>query len=262
MTSVSPPISSGLALNGLHCPAGEVHVWCARVSAWQHVEPWLGAVLDPQELARSRRFRFLRDRQQFVVAHGLLRHLLGRYLTREPATVQYDHGPVGKPCLAAPMTNASLRFNLAHSGDVVLIAIADGADVGVDVEQWSTDIEGESLAEYFFSPSERTQLAAAPRARQVEDFFTCWCRKEAYIKATGLGVSQGLDYFDVVVSARRTPQLISDRRTGDDARRWQFMDILTVSGYSAALAIAGTGRRIRSRRLEPGDQFPVNRATS
>ena len=218
----------------------EVHVWKASVSAWAPHKDALQDFLAPEELARAGRFHFAKDRQQFVVARGLLRRLLAHYTGHAPADLQFGTGPVGKPRIDAPVDASSLQFNVSHAADVVLIAVTRYAAVGVDVERWVTDIDFVDLIERFFSPSECSEFLALADDQRRAGFFACWTRKEAYIKATGLGVSRGLDYFDVIVAPDQPPRLVADRLAPEHAAGWRMVDLDVASGHSGALVVAGT----------------------
>ncbi|HET9982527.1 MAG TPA: 4'-phosphopantetheinyl transferase superfamily protein [Longimicrobiales bacterium] len=225
-------------------PDDEVHVWKASVAALAPGEVRLRALLDAAELARAERYRFARDRTQYVVAHGLVRLLLARYLGAEPAALKFAAGPFGKPSLCEP-AGGGLEFNLSHSADLVLLAVTRHRAVGVDVECWDRDIEAELLARQFFSPAERAQLAALPPDARVPGFFACWSRKEAYIKATGLGVSQGLDYFDVSLAPGEPARLLADRHATGRAAAWTLHDLAPAPGYSGAVIADGAPWRLR-----------------
>jgi 4'-phosphopantetheinyl transferase len=219
------------------------HVWTAIVT--EHTPRYhdLWSLLDVTEQERARRFHFEKDRLQYVVAHGLLRVLLGQYLATAPAAVGFAAGAHGKPALAA---TTQIHFNLSHSGDVVAVALCLHHPIGVDVEQWR-DIEYDELGASVFSLVERGALRTAPQKDAA--FFACWTRKEAYIKATGLGISQGLESFDVTVLAGEPAQLLADRRTGHSSRDWTMSAIPVPPGYSGAVVVQGRTWTIEPRNL-------------
>jgi len=232
--------------------AGEVHVWSAGVASAAVHAAALRAVLDAGERRRADRFHFERDRTQYVVAHGLLRIVLGAYAQAPPAALRFVAGPFGKPALAVPRAGAArLAFNLSHSGDRVLIAVSCGADVGVDVERWR-DIEHEELAASFFSPAECAELRALPPAERSRGFYACWSRKEAYLKALGIGIGRGLDFFDVTVTPDAAPRVVSDRLSVENAGRWALHALDAGVGYSAALCTPSAVRRVRTFQI-PAD---------
>lgn len=241
---------------------GEVHVWKASVADWATQEAQLRLFLDRDEVARAARFRFSRDRQQFTVSHGLLRCLLAHYSGGTPASLEFEHGPAGKPCLVLPTGAPRLQFNLAHSADVVLMAVTSGAHVGVDVERWLNHIEFEDLIERFFSRQERDEFRLLASDTRLAGFFACWSRKEAYIKATGFGVSLGLDYFDVTVAADQPARILADRRAQDGESRWQLLDLDVGPEYAGALVVEGSDCLASRYLLSPASDVVVQMLTA
>lgn len=230
-----------------------VDVWQVVLSAWAPREHDCLSLLDADERQRYHRFHFPIDRRRFAVAHGVVRLILASYCGLGPRQLRFAPGDSGKPHLiagAAPM----LEFNLSHSGDLILLAVSELSPVGVDVEQWSPDLEFGDLARQCFSPWERDVLGALDRAIQPEAFFNCWSRKEAYLKATGAGVTGGLDHFDVSLVPGDAPRLIADRRDPTAAVRWSLEALPLGRGYSGALVSSSQGSS-RSRFLF---QPPVN----
>jgi len=153
--------------------------------------------LVPDERQRAERFRFERDRRRFIVAHGVLRDILGRYLKCSPAQVSFSYNQYGKPALAQESEAIGLRFNMSHSHEVALYALTRAREVGVDVELLREDFASLEIAERFFSRSEVALLNSLAPELRTDGFFNCWTRKEAYIKALGEGLSHPLDRFAV-----------------------------------------------------------------
>lgn len=230
----------------------EIHVWRVRTADWTPRVPQLELLLESAELERGARFHFAKDRDQFVVAHGLLRHLLGHYSRCAPESLRFATGPAGKPCVVSPAASSFLQFNLSHSADMMLIAVGLECALGVDVERWSDDVDPVDLAPHCFSQAERQELLSLAPDQRRPGFYSCWARKEAYIKATGLGVSQGLEYFDVVVAPDRPGRLLADRRTPENAQRWYMIDLDVGPEFSAALVVSETDRIPRYLTLAPG----------
>ncbi len=146
---------------------------------------------------RAGRFVNMLDRERFIAAHGALRMVLGLYLSADPQSLEFQNGPTGKPSLVQTFTD--LRFNLSHSGDLALIAVTRGREVGVDVERVQRDIELDPIVEHYFEPEEAWDLRTAPAHERVPRFFDLWTRKEACLKAegTGLGFPPRMDRFGV-----------------------------------------------------------------
>ena len=220
----------------------EVHVWQVGLDAPADRVAWLRRHLSADEAERADRFHFDIDRARYIVAHGALRILLAGYLGTDRYPDPFQAGPAGKPALRE---GAGPRFNLAHSRQMGLVALAASREIGVDVEAIDRDIEIEQIADRFFSASEFRALLALPVGRRRHGFFHIWSQKEAYLKGRGEGVIGGLDHFDVEAHPERPARLLTDRRNLDATRRW-FLDSLTPGpGFRAALAVEGESRQIR-----------------
>lgn len=185
----------------------EIHVWSAGLDVDAKTRGGLKAALTSEEHVRAARFRFERDRQRFTVARGILRDILSRYLHCRPAELAFSYGPHGKPALANDTT--SLCFNVSHSGELALYAVSPGVEVGVDVERVEARNAGRDIAERFFAPREIAALGSLPSDLQVEAFFLCWTRKEAYIKAIGKGISIPLESFEVSLMPGQSAAILS-----------------------------------------------------
>jgi 4'-phosphopantetheinyl transferase len=204
--------------------------------------------LEPHELERAGRFHFEKHRQHFNVARGFLRTVVARYLETQPEVLRFVYGAYGKPALASDDT---LRFNLSHSNEVALLAVARAAELGVDVEFIRADFASEDIARRFFSRAEVEAFNALPREEQVAAFFRCWTRKEAYIKAIGKGLSQPLDAFDVTLTPGAAPELM--RAEDDDVSRWLMRDISVREGYAGALMVERPLAEVRFFRQDLRD---------
>jgi 4'-phosphopantetheinyl transferase len=223
-----------------HPPLGaaEIHVW--RVSLDADAEPHLG-LLSPDERQRANRFHREEHRRRFVVAHGALRIVLGAYLDAPPESLAFELGPHGKPSLRGALTPDGYRieFNLSHSAELALVAVARDRAVGVDVERWS-EVEHLELAERFFSRAERDALRALGETVEMLDagFFAAWTRKEAYLKATGDGIVHGLHHFDVTLAPGVAAALLADRLDATATSRWRMRALDPAEAYSGAVVAA------------------------
>jgi 4'-phosphopantetheinyl transferase len=131
------------------------------------------------------------------------------------------------------------------------IAIAADSDVGVDLEYTRVQADYADIAREFFSPVEVEQLAALPSNVYGEGFFSCWTRKEAYVKACGEGLVTALSSFSVPLTIRRALTPVEVCVAANDvvpAKRWSFFTLEPASGYIGALAIEGTGWRLTQRQ--------------
>jgi 4'-phosphopantetheinyl transferase len=227
------------APGSLEIARGIVHVWRAALDVSPETLGRLAGHLAEEERARAARFVFPRDRDRFIVARGVLREILGRYLELPPTEVRFFYGESGKPELAPDLSGSRLRFNLAHSRDLALYAFTRGQEVGVDVEFVRPELATEEIAERFFSQREAAALRALPPSEQPRAFFRCWTRKEAYIKARGKGLSIPLGTFEVSLAPGQPARLRAVRDDPPEAARWSLCDIPAGLDYQAALAIEG-----------------------
>ncbi len=205
----------------------DVHVWAIDLNA-----PAAAPVqcLDEREIERARRFVHADDARRYQRAHVALRAIVGAYLGCEPARLAFAEQAQGKPCLIGPRTG--LHFNLSHSKDLALLALGAADELGVDVEAVRADLPGVDLAAAVLDARELEQLAERPDGAQAEPFVTCWTRKEACLKAVGLGLS--LEPRSLHAGLEPTPMRM---RVG--MRELELVSLRVRCGYRAALAAVG-----------------------
>jgi 4'-phosphopantetheinyl transferase len=224
-------------------PHAEVHVWRATLAWPEAAAHRFEQCLAADERDKMQRFRFERDQRRYLVGRGPLRLLLGRYLDVAPQALRFETTAAGKPHLASGQ--GQLQFNVSHSGEYVLIAIAEGRAVGIDVEEVHDDFDVDEVAAHFFSVNEQRDLGTFTGRAKIEAFYDCWTRKEAYVKARGEGLSLPLDQFDVSLRPGEPARLIATRPDPAEARRWQLSGLDVADGYKAALAVEGRGWTLR-----------------
>lgn len=166
-------------------------VWRVRLDALPGDPAQFEARLAPDELQQAQNFRHAESRARFVCARVALRELLGARLSIAPAVVRFVHTDHGKPQLHAAHAS-DLQFNVSHSGNCVLVALAKKFAVGVDVEFCRPMPDAIKLAERFFAPDEAAALRRHVEPALSAAFFRLWTRKEAQLKATGAGITGGL----------------------------------------------------------------------
>lgn len=219
--------------------AGEVHVWA--VSLLGDPAPWT-ALLSTAERERAARFRFADHQRRYEIGHGALRSILGSYLGVEPPAVAFSTGPRGKPYLAG----TGPFFNLSHSGKLALIAIAS-AEIGIDLEKVRHLESLTAIARSRFSPSEFAALDALEDAQRQLAFYRCWTRKEAYLKALGVGLAMPLDSFDVSLGEK--PEFLGCRDSSERPADWTLLDISPGPEFVAAAALRGRTPQVRCFEL-------------
>jgi len=214
----------------------EVHIWTASlVSSSQSLQGFWGE-LSGDERAKASRYRFARDRDRYVAARGILRRLLREYTGIEPRTLQFEYSVYGKPSLKRGSVEKDFCFNLSHSRDITVYAITGGAAVGVDVEYIHPEMAWTEIAGNFFSREEVQALRRLPLESRTLGFFSCWTRKEAYIKARGEGLSLPLHHFQVSVDPYGPAELLSHFDDPSETNHWSLRQIVPVQGYMAAVA--------------------------
>jgi|SRR5262245_1968274 len=232
----------------------EVHCWCVDLDASPETTARLYATLGSGERFRLARLRFQRDRQQFIVSHGVLRQLLGRYLQNSPERISYRYSAFGKPDLHLPVSSR-LQFNLSHSNALALIGVAAEASVGVDLERIPSGTDHVDIARSFFSAAESDRLSALPAERQARAFACCWTRREACVKVCGGSLAIPMEGLSVPVTKDPWPDPVEVRVPGHDHSPEMRCSVFTLQpapGYVGALAVEGTGWRLVLRRWGSG----------
>jgi 4'-phosphopantetheinyl transferase len=235
---LSPPSS-------LFLPPGEVHAWRASLDQPAALREYLRSMLSSDEQAKAARFFFAKDRDRYIVARGLLRVLLGDYTKRDARSLHFSYNAYGKPSLDMSSAEQAVYFNLSHSRGLALYAFTLDHEVGIDVEYMKPDIEVEKLARHSFSPDERVVLHSLPPDERLQGFYNAWTRKEAYIKARGMGISLALDSFDVSLRPGEPAALLQSREDAREPARWRLFALQPGEGYAGALAVEGQGWRLR-----------------
>ena len=218
-----------------------VRVWRVPLDAFFGEDARLKNVLSPDETERAHRYHFDRDRRRFTIGRAVLRVILAGYLQSEPEEVAFNYGRNGKPSLAAP--NAGTRFNVSHSQDVAVIAVAHGRELGVDVEYVRPIADQEQLLTVNFSSREVAAYRSLPSQQQQAAFFAGWTRKEAYLKARGGGLSIPLDSFAVSLGPDDPAALLEVRNDPMEPARWGMANLSVAPGYAGALVAEGGGWR-------------------
>jgi len=236
---------------------GEMHVWFAslRVSAESLKE--LDGSLSPGERARAARFRDPRDRDRFVAAHGIAREILGGCTGMEPRGLRFETDNAGKPALDRASGGEWLSFSMSHSGTAALYGVARERNVGVDLERIDRNLVDESVSKRLLSPAERAAVDALPPAARVDALLRFWTLKEAYLKARGSGLAIPPSAIDVSAAAAGGPKVLASGAYVEDGIPWTLAVIPVPSGYAAAAACRGNGRRIMCRLFDGRIAEPV-----
>lgn len=217
--------------------ADEVHLFAVPlVGAAERYTEWLSK----DERQRADRYPILDHRRRYAITHGALRVVLSCYLGVDPASLQFAYGPRGKPTLLGD----GPHFNLSHSAQLAMIAVAK-QPIGVDCEKLRHLERLLDIGKRQFSASEYEALRALPEPARLLAFYRCWTRKEAYVKALGLGLA-ALDVFDVDLGEK--PRLLA-LRDGEDLAKWCLLDVSPSADYVGACAVRMPQARVLAHRL-------------
>jgi 4'-phosphopantetheinyl transferase len=224
-------------------------VWWAHPAA---ETPALLGLLDEVERGRYEAYRRDADKQRFLTGRALIRGVAAAALDVAPGSVTLDSScfDCGKPHGKPRVVGSSLEVSISHSGDWVVLAVTEGAPVGVDVEEVrGTDVDG--LAGICFSPTELTVFQALPEDARQGAFFTYWARKEAVLKATGRGMSVAMSKL-TLTAHDKAPRVLASAASEVDTTSAQLADLDRGAKYRACVAVfADTGPKVTEHEAEP-----------
>jgi 4'-phosphopantetheinyl transferase len=216
---------------------GEIHLWQASLAIAAEQAQQFAALLSADELKRAARLIAAEHQQRFIVARGILRTLLGRYLVCDPRELQFLYTEQGKPFLA----DTDLRFNISHSADMAVYAFTRHAEIGVDIEKVEAVFKAD-VAKRFFSNSEYELLTALFGEEQQRGFYRIWARKEALIKGIGEGLHIPLDSFSVTLQDIQ-------QITFAPGNLWYVHSFTVDADFAAAFAVAQPPQKISQYRF-------------
>jgi 4'-phosphopantetheinyl transferase len=220
--------------------AGNIVVWIAHVSKAQDSLPFLEPCLDHHDCERAARFRFPADRARFVLGRGMLRKCLGHYLERPPESVELGYTELGRPVFPA---DDKIQFSISHTQDLVALAVTDGAHIGIDLEAVQPQVDLFELAERVFSSEDLALFQAHPSGEKLAAFYRAWTRKEAYLKARGEGIAEGLQRISVSMDPEEVLS-IQDRRHESAAEKWHLLSLPLPAGYAGTVACDDIRRQL------------------
>jgi 4'-phosphopantetheinyl transferase len=187
-------------------------------------------VLDSHEKTQAEKFKNPLLTQRYIAAHGFLRDTLAPYLNVSPDRIRLQKTASGKPYL---VDYPELAFNLSHTGNHTAVAVAKNCQLGVDIEQCKHRAGLADLVNKCFSVEEAGYWQQLPEAEQLRQFYQFWTRKEAFVKATGLGIALGLR--DCVLNPDNPQTFLAVPAGCGAAHSWQCRDIAVGEGICAAL---------------------------
>lgn len=231
----------------------EVSVFIINLSDFYTEITRYASTLSLDEMSRANRFVFDIHKNRFIVARGLLRQLLGRYLEITPKEVSFDYNPYGKPNLSKSLYQSSqLEFNLSHSENWAAFAFSLQDPIGIDIEAMKEKLEFDEIATRFFSVSESTKLAQLPIGEKKNAFFNAWTRKEALLKALGQGLSFPLKNCEVTMLDHEEAKIISVAGSPLEASQFSIYSFIPTPNYKGAIVSYQSGKRFTITPLSEG----------
>jgi 4'-phosphopantetheinyl transferase len=241
----------------LALPKGEIHLWLAdyEQSNPPQLQDAYRQLLNSEERQQEPRFYFARDRRRYLLTRALVRTVLSRYAPVSPQDWIFSNNAYGRPQIAnAEAMDLNLSFNISHTHSLIVLGIANGRALGVDVENIAARKAPIAVADHYFAPAEVSALAATPSEQQQYRFFEYWTFKESYIKARGMGLSLPLDKFGFHFPHRAAVAIEIHPELADEPARWQFWQFQPAPEYLVAICaerLQGADTRLSVRQVVP-----------
>ncbi len=229
----------------------EVHVWLATLDVPEDVFQRLADTLSGDEADRAKAFRFDYHRRDFIVARGLLRVILARYVGISPTQIGFTYSDHGKPALQSVKDQQLPCFNLSHAHRLALYGVTFASRIGLDIEWINREVDCEEVAKVCFSAQERELLQALPAPSKLPAFFNGWTRKEAFLKALGRGLSIDLKRIEVTITPGDPAAWIGMDKGIADSHQWRLYPLEPPEGYAGALVVESPARPIRTWQWAP-----------
>lgn len=243
----APPVAFHVsALAVPRASAAGVELLCVTFNFLARLEGPNFAVLSDDERQTAARFTRHKDAIRYAATRVALRYAIAERIGMAASEIQFQRDVAGRPSLARPKVEpcSLLDFNVSHSGQNALIALAASRQVGVDIEVCRTDLNWQTLAPVVFAPHDEAHVAALPAHLRVDAFYDAWTAKEALLKALGIGIGRGMTWFSVLGGKLNEPLVRTiDRRERGETTLANFDAVWCVApyGYAACLAWSRAG---------------------
>ncbi len=216
----------------------EIHLW--KIDGSTVDDTLLAAyrrLMSAEELQRHERLRQLADRRRFLITRAAIRSVLSGYFPDVlPTQWQFGRNAWGRPTIAEPVLESNVEFNISHADGLIVIAVTERGDLGVDVEFTGRRCRTLALANRYFSAQEIGALQVMSDSAQRERFFDLWTLKEAYIKACGMGLAIPLSSFSFEFGKDGISIAFAPERR-DEPGAWQFWQMQATPRHRLAIAL-------------------------
>jgi 4'-phosphopantetheinyl transferase len=216
--------------------SNDVHIWTITLDNPPLPITELTSFLSEDEQKKSDRYKFDTDRNKFIICRGMLRMILSKYINTDPKSLNFEYTDKGKPSL----TNSELSFNLSHAENLAVYGITMNKNIGIDIEYLQKKSSFEDIAKRFFLPQEYAQIKQLPEQDKSRAFFYIWTGKEAYFKATGEGISAGLDQIEISLNDQEKPEIIKIKNDREITTNWQIFNLKLPPDYIGKIVVKST----------------------
>jgi len=231
-------------------PAAEsIDIWRIPLNLPANLIETYHTRLDEKERVRAQRLKVPEKRNQFIITRSVLKTILAQILGKQSEHVRIGYTEQGKPCIKEPYQDKTIHFNVSHSATQAIIALTLSQELGVDIEKITANTDYTGLSRRFFSIQEQAELDKLKAVDLARSFYTCWVRKEAFVKAVGNGLRYGLDNFNVSIEPEIILSQIHLHKKQENHSSWFNISVECEPGYVAALAIADPGISLRYRTI-------------
>ena len=192
--------------------------------------------LNVGERKRADQFLLSDDRNLFIVSRFFLKKILSEYLKVDINEIQINYGTFGKPYID---NMKDIRFNIAHSKELFVIALIKSLNIGVDIENKERNFSWDKLSEILFTRNELKIFNDSDKNTKGEVFINCWTRKEAVLKAKGTGLSIPFKEFEVSFLKEEKLEILTAKWPDFEKREWSLFSFDIRDDYRGALAVQG-----------------------
>lgn len=222
----------------------EIHIYQSYINKPPSETDNFRNILSQDELQKADRYKFDSDRNNYITCRAILRNILSQYTDFSPEDINFSYTDKGKPYLK----NNEINFNVAHSNNYAVYALIKEKEVGIDLEFLREIPDALKIASRYFSSSEITDLKKISDAKLDRAFLNCWTRKEAFIKATGDGLSYPLSDFSVSLDSD-LPEILLIKKKPNEIKKWSLYDVEVEAGYISSLAVMSQGMKLVYKKL-------------
>lgn len=205
--------------------ANDIHIWDFRLTELSEFLPKYKDVLSDEEMERINQFQLCVDKIRCAAGKIITRLLLAQYLEVDNRIIVIKYGKYGRPFHYTIKGKRSVQFSISHSGNVLLIAFSHLAHIGIDIEQIKSFSEYRDIAKFFFTEEE---YIVVDESKSLEVFYQYWTAKEAYLKAMGIGLVNGMNFFTI-----KNTSIIEKGKKKDN---WVLFPLEIDPGYAACVA--------------------------